>query len=71
MATKLNASDCKTVRHALFLAIEWEKSIVDAYTPTFGKPNASAMMAIAAAERNMEKFSRIGKLLEKGKTDGG
>lgn len=65
MKLDLNDADRRTIRYALFLAIQWEDSLSDAWQPEFGKPDAEAKKAIASSKRYIKKFKRIYKKFEK------
>lgn len=61
----LNDADRRTLRYALFLAIQWEDSLVDAWQPDFGKPDAEARKAIASSKLYIKKFKRLYKKFKK------
>lgn len=55
--------DRRIVLLALHLATEWEKSIIEAWTPRFTEPEPHAREAINKCKRNIRKFNRIYKKL--------
>lgn len=65
MKLDLTDADRRTLRYALYLAIQWEDSLIDAWQPDFGEPDAEARKAIASSKRYIKKFKRIYKKLEK------
>jgi hypothetical protein len=64
MTLKLTASEVSLLRYALSCALEWDSSLIDAYTPEFAAPTKEQRQRIASLRRTMKRIQRLRDIID-------